>query len=426
MWPSRWRWVYVLMVPGGVVFLAALVCIRPEVVPAWAQPLLSVLPTIVFIFGLVLGWVTDRARTVMAMLVLVAADRALGFFPPGAASPSFVGTLLFTIVGILLPVNLLLLSAIGDRGLLSRTTYSSVGFLFAQIGLAWWLSQSSGQEAAQILLTSAAFGGWFGWTPLPSAGLFAYVGALATGILQFVVSPTVVTGSALWALLTSFVALHGTSLGWPPSHFFGAAGIMLCWASVAAHYRATYRDALTGIRSHAALDRALANLGRRYAIAILDIDRLREVNEAYSETIGDMVLQQVADVLASVSGGGKAFRYSGEEFAILFPDRSSADALPAMEQLRRQIEQCRVPAPARREPPRSTGPLRPRDGSPGTISVTVSIGIDDSFEHPTNVSDVIRAAYRALALAKLDGGNRVTRATQDESIQASKPVARRA
>lgn len=426
MWPSGWRWVYVLMVPGGVVFLAALVCFRPEVVPVWAQPPLSLLPAIVFIFGLVLGWVTDRARTVMAMLVLVAADRALGFFPTGAASPSFVGTLLFTLVAILLPVNLLLLSAIGDRGLLSRTTYTSVGFLFAQIGLAWWLSQPSGHEAAQILLAPAAIGGWFDWTPLPSAGLFAFAGALATGVVQFVVSPTVVTGSALWALLTSFVALHGTSLGWAPAHYFGAAGIMLCWASVAAHYRATYRDELTGIRGHAALDRALDNLGRRYAIAILDIDHLREVNHAYSEAIGDMVLQQVADVLAAVSGGGKAFRYSGEEFAILFPERSSADALLVMEHLRRKIEQCRLPAPARRAPPRSTGLRQPRDSSPGTISVTVSIGIADSFEHPTNVSDVIRAAYRALALAKLDGGNRVTRATQDESIAKPKIAARRA
>ncbi len=414
------------MVPGGVVFLAALACFRPQVIPAWAQPLLSLLPTIVFVFGLVLGWVTDRARTVMAMLVLVAADRALGFFPPTEASSSSVATLLFTLVAILLPVNLLLLSAIGERGLLSRTTYIPVGFLFAQIGLAWWLSQPSGQEAAQIVLTPAAGGGWLDWTPLPTAGLFAYAGAFATGVIQFVVSPTVVTGSALWALLASFVALHGTSLGWAPSNFFGAAGIILCWASVAAHYRAAYRDELTGIRGHAALDRALANLGRRYAIAILDIDRLREVNAAYSEAIGDMVLQQVADVLATVSGGGKAFRYSGEEFAILFPGRSSGDALLPMEQLRKQIELCHVPAPRRRGLPRSTGPHRPRDGSPEAISVTVSIGIADSFDHPTNASDVIRAAYRALALAKLDGGNRVTRNDQDESIGKPRTAARRA
>lgn len=413
------------MVPGGVVFLAAVVCFRPQVVPAWAQPLLSFLPTIVFVFGLLLGWVTDRARTVVAMLVLVAADRALGFFPPGEP-PSPLAALLFILAAILLPVNLLLLSAIGDRGLLSRTTYISVGFLFAQIGLAWWLSHPSGQGAAQMLLAPPGVGGWFDWTPLPTAGLFAYAGALAIGVVQFVVAPTVVTGSALWALLASFVALHGTSLGWAPSNFFGTAGIILCWASVEAHYRAAYRDELTGIRGHAALDRALANLGRRYAIAILDIDRLREVNTAYSETIGDMVLQQVADVLATVSDGGKAFRYSGEEFAILFSGRSSGDALLPMERLRRQIEQCRVPAPARRGLPRLTGPHRLRDGSPEAISVTVSIGIADSFDHPSNASDVIRAAYRALALAKLDGGNRVTRDAPDELIAKPKTSARRA
>lgn len=161
----------------------------------------------------------------------------------------------------------------------------------------------------------------------------------------------------------------------------------------------------------------------RSAVAIVDIDGLRHVNDRCSETIGDMVLREVAAVLAVVSGGGTAFRYGGEEFAMLFPGRSSGEVLLTMEHLRKRVEQTSVPVPAHNHGSRRHSSSRGE--APMTVSVTVGIGIADTVAHPCTPSEVIRTTYRALALAELDGGNRVTRSTLEPQSRRIPAASRR-
>src|SRR5208282_2380883 len=88
-----------------------------------------------------------------------------------------------------------------------------------------------------------------------------------------------------------------------------------------------------------------------YSIAMVDIDHFKRCNDTYGHDTGDQALRLVASKLARVSGGGQAYRCGGEEFAILFPGRTTADVLGHLEDLRAAIEasSLRLRGPDRRQ-----------------------------------------------------------------------------
>ena len=83
---------------------------------------------------------------------------------------------------------------------------------------------------------------------------------------------------------------------------------------------------------------ALLRLEEPYAVAVVDIDHFKNFNDTYGHETGDQVLRMVAAKLASVTGGGRAYRVGGEEFSILFPGKSVKEAAPHLELLRSVIE----------------------------------------------------------------------------------------
>ena len=213
----------------------------------------------------------------------------------------------------------------------------------------------------------------------------------------------------MWALVASFIALHGSRFGWTPTNFFATAGLILFLALLESSYKMTYHDELTGVPGRLALDQALRGLGHHYAVAIVDIDHLTDVNEICGHAVGDQVLQMIATKVAGVSGGGKTFRYSGEEFAVLFPGKSAGETLAHLETLRKTVEASRFlqqgRGHVREQPEQPSG-----DSSTGEeLSMTISVGVAERDERKTTPEQVIKGAYKALYRAKLDGGNLVKR-----------------
>src|SRR5688572_6748559 len=100
-----WKLLYSLVVPGGLLLLAALGFLRPRGLPGWMQPIVSVYPYIVWVVGLLFGWYFDRSRMVLAMLTLAFADLALLFFAAGDDPTQGVGRIVFNAVAFLLPLN---------------------------------------------------------------------------------------------------------------------------------------------------------------------------------------------------------------------------------------------------------------------------------------------------------------------------------
>jgi len=107
------------------------------------------------------------------------------------------------------------------------------------------------------------------------------------------------------------------------------------------------QDPLTGLANRRGLDplvtEALAQLrthGRPCALAVLDIDDFKSINDRHSHVVGDAVLRSLADVLrATLRGSDIAARTGGDELVVLFPDASATDASAACERILAVIQE---------------------------------------------------------------------------------------
>ncbi|GLQ10185.1 hypothetical protein GCM10007913_21170 [Devosia yakushimensis] len=98
-------------------------------------------------------------------------------------------------------------------------------------------------------------------------------------------------------------------------------------------------DPLTGIANRRSFDQILNRLaGTPFALAIVDLDHFKSINDRHSHLVGDAVLQRVArELVAQLGRHGHAARLGGEEFALIFPDASDLTAAAFCEGARTAI-----------------------------------------------------------------------------------------
>ncbi|HIP40602.1 MAG TPA: GGDEF domain-containing protein [Desulfocapsa sulfexigens] len=158
-------------------------------------------------------------------------------------------------------------------------------------------------------------------------------------------------------------------------------------------------DGLTGLMNRHTFDSRISSETSRlkrfntpFALALLDIDHFKNVNDTYGHLAGDIVLRKIAEVLKkSCRDGDIVARFGGEEFALLLPGNGRRDIALAGERLRMAVEQLTIIV----------------GDQPQSILVTVSVGIaywNDRFD---NSSDWIQSADKMLYEAKRQGRNRV-------------------
>ncbi len=129
----------------------------------------------------------------------------------------------------------------------------------------------------------------------------------------------------------------------------------------------------------------------------------------HSHDTGDQILKLVAKKMMNVSGGGRAYRYGGEEFTILFTGQRAAETISHLETLRQSIADYKL---VLRESDRP-GDKKEGEGKRGSsssstsVSVTISIGVAESGERDGGANEVMKAADKALYRAKLSGRNRL-------------------
>ncbi len=252
-------------------------------------------------------------------------------------------------------------------------------------------------------------------TPLPQSGL----AMLALGLLIAVGATVLRQAPIEWglagALVACALALH--TIGTPRSTalWLTAAALIVAVSVLQDSFRMAFRDELTALPSRRALNEALAGLGKHYAIAMLDVDHFKKFNDTHGHDVGDQVLRMVAAQIGRVGGGGRAFRYGGEEFTVLFSGRDADEVLPALEAVRASIEGYRMQLRAPDRPPaakkgrskRAVGPVK--NGGSKTVAVTISIGVAERNSRATTPEAVIKAADKALYRAKHKGRNQVSR-----------------
>jgi diguanylate cyclase (GGDEF)-like protein len=167
------------------------------------------------------------------------------------------------------------------------------------------------------------------------------------------------------------------------------------------------RDPLTDLYNRRFMEETLYRELRRAAredgsvgVLMIDLDRFKALNDAFGHATGDVALRTVADYLkAGIRGGDVACRYGGEEFVVILPKASLADAVQRAEALRDGLRLLGDPS------------------GEGVPTITISVGVAAFPDHGGSSDEVLAAADQALYLAKAEGRNRVAVADAREAQQ---------
>jgi diguanylate cyclase (GGDEF)-like protein len=134
--------------------------------------------------------------------------------------------------------------------------------------------------------------------------------------------------------------------------------------------------------------------GSPLAVALVDIDHFKLVNDTYGHLVGDKALRAVTDALRSqLRAYDLAGRFGGEEFAILLPHARELDALTVAERLRVYIAGLSIP-------------VRDDDETGPSVHVTISVGVAALDGDSRGLTDMVAAADAALYHAKETGRNK--------------------
>jgi len=366
----------------------------------------------------------NRGRVFLALLSLLCAYAGLRFALEAGA---FATRATFTAAAVFVPLNILIALLVRERGVLHFRSYRWLFVLAAEATLTAWIA-SAGATPLSGTAWHALLENWlFRPAPTPFVGRLLLAAALAVSIARSWEELSPLDVGMAGALVAFFFAFTwpGGAIALPV--FLSAAGAILLIALLQESHRMAFRDTLTGLPGRRALEEQLLALGPLYAIAMVDVDHFKKFNDTHGHHIGDQVLKLVGARLAEIGGGGRPFRYGGEEFSVLFAEKSLKEALPHLEQVRETIENYRMAVrsaerrkESRGQRDRREAPAKRGNGSMGArsqsgkapnldaLSVTVSIGVAERAGELSTPPAVIRAADQALYRAKQGGRNRVS------------------
>jgi diguanylate cyclase len=161
------------------------------------------------------------------------------------------------------------------------------------------------------------------------------------------------------------------------------------------------RDELTGLYNRRHMSELLAQQrlacqrgGEGFAVALVDLDHFKRINDTHGHAAGDSVLRAFAEqARAATRGTDTVGRWGGEEFLVIYPRSTAHEAAQAAARLREHVAAAVVTTP---------------DGQP--LTFTVSIGITEHVP-PESIEVLVERADRAMYQAKSQGRDRVVTQT---------------
>lgn len=392
------------VVPAAILAAAGFCLPRLAYHPSPWGELLPYLPPLTITVGLLLSFHFRRGRVFLVFLVLAALYWAEHTWIM-EGRPGTGAHLTFRLLALIFPINITLFCFMRERGVLTTAGRMRLGFLVVQAGLIAWLVRYHASWVVGFLAAEIIH------APLPAGIVLSQPAffVLALGFFIAAIRIMVRQTPVDTALLATMVAV-AAACSWPatanlPVLFITAAALTLTVGVLQDSHNMAFRDDLTGLPSRRALNEQLMDLGRRYVIAMLDVDHFKDFNDAYGHDVGDQVLKMVAGKISGVKGGGKPFRYGGEEFTVIFPRQRLAAAIPHLEQVRKAIAAYQLVLRDRSRPKGvSEGKKRRGSGEGETVSVTISIGVAESDDRSAP-AEVLREADQALYRAKRRGRN---------------------
>jgi len=155
-------------------------------------------------------------------------------------------------------------------------------------------------------------------------------------------------------------------------------------------------DGLTGLANHKAFYEILEKelwryrrYGDQISLIMVDVDNLKKINDAYGHRVGDKVIKQISrKIKECIRQIDTAARYGGDEFAVILPNTSLADAIVVAERMVEAVSHSPITCGKEQVP----------------LSISVGLG---QYDADTSPEDITSRSDQALYTAKQAGKNTV-------------------
>lgn len=375
-------------IPLMVAVLFLLLNVYQENIPKY---LLSVSPYLFYLLAIIvvaISWHFNRIKFVFALLPLVFLYIGFVFLSKDNS------TMLFKLFSIIYPIHLLIYLLFKERGLFTLWGYLKILLFLVEIGIVVWFIEFPNEIVSSLFKVKL-----FAFNVFPLSDISVAIGILILFIMLSITlfGHLLIYNTSFVIILVSFyMGFYYVKVPHALEHSLIVISLIILVVLVREAYRLAFYDELTSLPGRRALIEDMAKLGRKYSLAMVDIDFFKKFNDTYGHDTGDEVLKMVASKLAEVSGGGKAYRYGGEEFTILYPSRERDESFIHTDILREVI---------------ATTPFIVRGKKTNKkIFVNISAGLVQYSAKDNDPFDVMKRADKALYKAKEAGRNKVVKA----------------
>lgn len=356
---------------------------------AW-RALLIYSPYAIAGLGLFIAFWLNRIQPVLILLTLILLNVGLSYFF-GSERMGLTAQALYPVLSLLLPLNLFVWMLFPEKGLKNKFYVLSLfSLFFLQVLFLFWYVETLPLDfidyLAQPIPTKLT------WLQMPMIPFLVSLFVALVLVIKNAMSAhvKVLDTTIVFVLILMVVGLNAFEVYGVLAWMSSIASIMLVLSIIFDAHDIAYTDELTNLKGRRALFEAFSGLGRKYSIAMMDIDHFKKFNDTYGHDVGDEVLRTVAQELANVKYGA-VFRYGGEEFTLLFKGKTPEEAKPFIEEVRVSIANRILKVSLKNKPT--------------TTKVTVSFGVAEKTKELNKPEAVLKAADDALYQAKAAGRN---------------------
>ena len=353
--------------------------------------LFSIVPYLFYAITVAILWVSwhfNRNRFIFIILPLLLIY--IGFEYLGAKR----ATDLFLYASMIYPLNLLLFLSLKERGLFSIWGVLKIAFFVLETAIVLYFVFYPNSEIIALLKMKLVTPSFY---PIEDIALIIAIFVLTVMSMLLMLSRAVLYNSSFLIIaLTFYASFYFIKTPHVKELLFLSISVIIFILLIRESYRLAFYDELTALPGRRALIEDMAKLGIKYSLAMIDIDHFKKFNDTYGHDTGDEVLKMVAAKLAEVSGGGKAYRYGGEEFVILFPSRELDESYNSTDSLRDTI--AKTPFVVRNKQ------------NSKKIYINISSGVVQKNSQDKDPFAVMKRADNALYKAKKAGRNQVVKA----------------
>ncbi len=299
----------------------------------------------------------------------------------------------FNIFTTMAPLILLLTILIRQQGVFTIHALPVYLLFVLTLLFSLWLMREKPDWAVHYLSSQWLPVQYFDWTQISQTNIGIFVIVFISVIALISIRQDHLTATGLGILIVLYIAMSYKPQGNDLTLLI-CSGLLLCLITVLQEsWKMAYLDELTQLPGRRAMREKMQSLIGLYTLAMVDIDFFKKFNDSYGHETGDDALRMIAAKLQKVTGGGSVYRYGGEEFTLIFTNKSVDQVKDHLEKLRADI--ANSPFVVNR---------RTNQRKNKSVKITVSIGVADSIGI-SSTEETLKKADKALYKAKKKGRN---------------------